>query len=191
MDVEQLHREFPYFQAPNTRPHGVPLEVQPLRNLPSFQTIWEEDSEEEQAYWNGVFEADSPSNKRPPSLNTVLVVDADEASYTGSSDGLNDGETNGGFAPATADAENVINISDAVEQGPEPAVIENGNAPTLSQVSNGVTSPVIPSNEGPSLDLTLGIGINNNYANATIIEIGESDSEAEGDSGGFGSDPFF
>lgn len=59
----------------------------------------------------------SEGHNPPPSPNTVLVVDADESSYTGSSDGLNDGETNGGFAPATADAENVINISDAVEQG--------------------------------------------------------------------------
>lgn len=47
------------------------------------------------------------------------------------------------------------------------------------------------SNNGPNLDLTLGIGINNNHGSDEIIDIKDSDSEADGESGGFGSDPFF
>ena len=33
--------------------------------------------------------------------------------------------------------------------------------------------------------------MNNNTATEAIIEIEDSDSEADGDSGGFGPDPFF
>ncbi|CAH8301283.1 unnamed protein product [Eruca vesicaria subsp. sativa] len=129
----------------------------------------------------------------PPTPNTVLVADEDDTSYTGSSDGLNDGENNSGLPPEIPISENMISISDALEQGyvldvtgAEPPPIENGNTATLSQLRNGGTRTAIPSNGGPSLDLTLGIGVNNNHGSEAIIEI-----EADGDSGGFGSDPFF
>ncbi|CAG7878668.1 unnamed protein product [Brassica rapa] len=207
MDVEELHRAFPNFRPPNTGPHGVPQEVQPLRTLPPYQPIWEEESEEEQAYWNGVFQAEQnhqvnvspaprPANgalglpigpnlrvSGPTTPNTVMVVDEDDASYTGSSDGLIASQNNSGLSPAIPVAENLMNNTVGVAQG--------CTNPIISQVSNGGTRTAIPSNGGPSLDLTLGIGVNNNHGTEAIIEINDSDSEADGESGGFGSDPFF
>ncbi|KAL0701481.1 hypothetical protein Bca4012_057603 [Brassica carinata] len=214
MDVEQLQREFPRIRAPTTGSHGEPLDVQPLRTLRPYEPLWEDDSDEEQAYWNVVFEAErihqvnvsqaprqtngglglpiGPNQRitAPPTPNTVLVVDEEYASYTGSSDGLNDGENNNGLVTGNPNAEDVINISDGLAEGAEPAPVENGSTATRP-LQNGGTSYTIPTNNGPNLDLTLGVGINNNHGSDAIIDIEDSDSEADGKSGGFGSDPFF
>lgn len=141
MDMEQLQREFPNFQAPTAGPHGQPVVVQPLTTLPPYEPIWEEESEEEQAYWNGVFEAERlnqvnvsaaprPTNgalglpigpnqrvTAPPTPNTVLVGDEDDGSYTGSSDGLNDVENGGGLVTGIPNTEDVIDITDAMAEG--------------------------------------------------------------------------
>lgn len=141
MDVEQLQREFPRIRAPTTGSHGEPLDVQPLRTLRPYEPLWEDDSDEEKAYWNGVFEAErihqvnvsqaprqtngglglpiGPNQRitAPPTPNTVLVVDEEYASYTGSSDGLNDGENNNGLVIGNLNAEDVINISDGLAEG--------------------------------------------------------------------------
>ncbi|CDY27834.1 BnaC09g28610D [Brassica napus] len=53
----------------------------------------------------------------PTTPTSVLVVHDDEASYTGSSDGLNNGNNNRGLAPLIPMRESVINISQALEQG--------------------------------------------------------------------------
>ncbi|RID45841.1 hypothetical protein BRARA_I02536 [Brassica rapa] len=212
MDVEELHRAFPNFRPPNTGPHGVPQEVQPLRTLPPYQPIWEEESEEEQAYWNGVFEAEQnhqvnvspaprPANgalglpigpnlrvSGPTTPNTVMVVDEDDASYTGSSDGLIASQNNSGLTPAIPVAENLMNNTVGVAQAAAPAPTENGNTARISQVSNGGTRTAIPTNGGPSLDLTLAIGVNNNHGTEAIIEINDSDSEADGESGNINSE---
>ncbi|KAJ4891756.1 Uncharacterized protein Rs2_31504 [Raphanus sativus] len=198
MDMEQLQREFPNIRAPTTGSHGEPLDVQPLRTLGPYEPLREDESAEEQAYWNGVFEAErihqvnvsqaprhtngalglpiGPNQRvtAPPTPNTVLVGDEEYASYTGSSDGLNDGQNNNGIVTGNANTEDLINITDGVAEGAEPAPVENGSTATRR------------SNNGPNLDLTLGIGINNNHGSDEIIDIKDSDSEADGESGGFG-----
>lgn len=55
MDAEQLNRAFPNFQAPIIRGHGMPLEVQPISQIPRIPPIWE-GANEEQAYWDGIVE---------------------------------------------------------------------------------------------------------------------------------------
>lgn len=75
--------------------------------------------------------------------------------------------------------------------GENSAVIENGiTAPVTQHVQVGPRTSN-ENNGGTSLDLTLGIAININNASEAIIFIDDSESDADGDSGGFGSDPFF
>ncbi|KAL0749925.1 hypothetical protein Bca101_031928 [Brassica carinata] len=119
----------------------------------------------------------------PTTPTSVLVVHDDEASYTGSSDGLNNGNNNRGLAPLIPMRESVINISQALEQGCSKAK-PGGLVDHAKWSDTGLSKK-------KCLDLTLGIGMNNNTATEAIIEIEDSDSEADGDSGGFGPDPFF
>ncbi|KAL0864154.1 hypothetical protein Bca101_043272 [Brassica carinata] len=164
MDYDQLQRTLPNGVPPNLLPHGMPLEVEPLRQIPPFQPIWEDVSDEDQAYWDGVFEAEKnyqlqvqpaprPTNgslglpigpnlrvTAPPSPTTVLVVEAEETSYTGSSDGLD--ENHNDLSPAIPISENVANISDALSQGEDTAPIANGNVGPLTQVNNGGSAAV-------------------------------------------------
>lgn len=74
--------------------------------------------------------------------------------------------------------------------GAEPPPIENGSTGSRPLLNNGTRSAIV-NNGGPSLDLTLGIGINNNHGSEAIINLDDSDSESDGGSGGFGPDPFF
>ncbi|CAF1968982.1 unnamed protein product [Brassica napus] len=209
MDLEQLQPAFPNFQAPNIQGHGTPLEVEPLSQIPRFPPTWEEEHEEE-AYWeemldverhfavnvppaprptNGVLGLPIGPNLRvtaPPTPTIFLIVDDDEASYTASSDALNDSDNNLALPPPIPISENVINLSEA-----DSAAIQNGITTPLTQHANGGSPTANPNNGGPSLDLTLGIGINGHTAAEAIIEIEDSESDAYGDSGGFGSDPFF
>lgn len=141
MDVEQLQREFPNFQAPTNGPHGIPLMVEPLTQIPPPQPIWEDDTDVEHGYWNGVMEdeenneanvsaAPRPTNgalrlpigpnlrvTAPRTPNTVLLIDDNEGSYSGSSDGANVNGTNGGLNPTMPITEDVVNLSDSLEQG--------------------------------------------------------------------------
>lgn len=57
---------------------------------------------------------------------TVLIREDEEASYTGSSDGLHETENNHGLPLGGPISENVINISEALEQGKV-----NPNFPTV------------------------------------------------------------
>ncbi|CAH8370027.1 unnamed protein product [Eruca vesicaria subsp. sativa] len=124
----------------------------------------------------------------PQTPTSVLVVDEAEASYTGSSDGFNINPTNHVSPPPIPMAENVILISSTGEGGDATPALQNVNTAQESHVTNGRTGR---HNGEPSLDLTLAIGINNNLGSENIINIEDTDSEADGDSGGFGSDPFF
>lgn len=125
---------------PNLVPHGMPLEVQPLSQIPPLQTVWEDASDEERAYWDGVFEAEEnhqlqvhsaphPTNgssglpigpnlrvTAPPSPTIILLVEAEATSYTGSSDGLD--ETTMKYLRLYIPlSENVANISEGLSQG--------------------------------------------------------------------------
>ncbi|KAG2328115.1 hypothetical protein Bca52824_010843 [Brassica carinata] len=140
MDVEQLQQAFPNFRAPNNGPNGIPHVVEPLQQIPPYHAIWEDDSDEEQAYWDGVMEAEQnhevnvsaaprPTNgalrlpivpnlrvTAPPSPIPIIVVDADEGSYSGSSNGLNENGSN-------------VVLHDA---GADSLPLENGSANPLS-----------------------------------------------------------
>ena len=148
MDLEQLQPAFPNFQAPNIQGHGTPLEVEPLSQIPRFPPTWEEEHEEE-AYWeemldverhfavnvppaprptNGVLGLPIGPNLRvtaPPTPTIFLIVDDDEASYTASSDALNDSDNNLALPPPIPISENVINLSEAVGRGCSNPKFEN------------------------------------------------------------------
>ncbi|KAL0686024.1 hypothetical protein Bca4012_052872 [Brassica carinata] len=166
MDVDHLQLLNPNFGPPNTQPLGMPLEVEPLTQIP----IIEPDVNEVQVNWNalpedenGVEDNDTGSPRptngalglqngqtrrvtAPTSPTTVLLGHDDEGSYTGSSDGQNDGANNHDSIPALPNSENVINITEGLEQGDEAAAIQN--------------------------------------ASDAIIQIEDSDSDADGDGGG-------
>ncbi|CAG7905997.1 unnamed protein product [Brassica rapa] len=213
IDVDNLHRAFPNLTPRNVQRHGIPLEVEPLNQIPSLPPI-EEEVTEEHFDANGISEmqpnyevnvtaAPPPTNgalglpigpnlrvNAPTTPTTVLVVHDDEASYTGSSDGLNNVDNNRGVAPPIPIGETVINISQALEQE-DAAPIQNLSSAPLTQQGDGGTRTTTRNHGDPCLDLTLGLGMNNTSASKAIIEIEDSDSEADGDSGGFGPDPFF
>ncbi|KAL0759729.1 hypothetical protein Bca101_075879 [Brassica carinata] len=214
VEGEPLSTEEERNNVPNEEGHGTPLEVEPLSQIPRFPPTWEEEHEEE-AYWEEMLDAEChfavnvppaprPTNgvlglpiglnlrvTAPPTPTIVLIVDDDEAPYTASSDALNDSDNNLALPPPIPISENVINLSEAVGQGEDSAAIQNGITTPLTQHANGGSPTANPNNGGPSLDLTLGIGINGHTAAEAIIEIEDSESDAYGDSGGFGSDPFF
>lgn len=75
--------------------------------------------------------------------------------------------------------------------GEDTAPIANGNVGPLTQVNNGGSAAVIANNGGPSLNLKLVIGMNNNHGTEAIIVIEDFDAESDDDSGGFGPDPLF
>ncbi|KAL0740981.1 hypothetical protein Bca4012_082494 [Brassica carinata] len=210
MDAQQVNRAFPNLQAPTIRGHGMPLAVQPISQIPRFPPIWE-DVSEEQAYWDGILEAERvygvngphvtrPTNgalglpicpnlrvTAPPTPMTVLIGEDEETSYTGSSDGLHETDNDNGLPSALPISENVFNISETLEQGmgENSAIIENGiTAPVTQHVQVGPRT-TNENNDSPSLDLTLGIGINTNNASEAIILIDDSESDVDGDSGGF------
>ncbi|CAN7050710.1 unnamed protein product [Brassica rapa subsp. trilocularis] len=209
MDLEQLQPTIPNFQAPNIQGQLTPLEVEPLSQIPRFPPTWEEEHEEE-AYWEEMLDAERhfavnvppaprPTNgvlglpigpnlrvTAPPTPTSVLIVDDDEASYTASSDALNDSENNLVLPPPIPNSENVINLSEA-----DSDAIQNGITAPLTQHAIGGPPTANPNNGGPSLDLTLGIGNTGHTAAEATIEIEDSESDVDGDSGGFGSDPFF
>ncbi|KAH0928842.1 hypothetical protein HID58_014569 [Brassica napus] len=209
IDVDNLHRAFPNLTPRNVQRHGIPLEVEPLNQIPSLPPI-EEEVTEEHFDANGISEmqpnyevnvtaAPPPTNgalglpigpnlrvNAPTTPTTVLVVHDDEASYTGSSDGLNNVDNNRGVAPPIPIGETVINISQALEQGcrEDAAPIQNLSSAPLTQQGDGGTRTTTRNHGDPCLDLTLGLGMNNTSASKAIIEIEDSDSEADGDSGG-------
>lgn len=137
MDVDHLQLLNPNFGPPNTQPLGMPLEVEPLTQIP----IIEPDVNEVQVNWNalpedenGVEDNDTGSPRptngalglqngqtrrvtAPTTPTTVLLGHDDEGSYTGSSDGQNDGANNHDSIPALPNSENVINITEGLEQG--------------------------------------------------------------------------
>lgn len=75
--------------------------------------------------------------------------------------------------------------------GEDSDAIQNGITAPLTQHAIGGPPTANPNNGGPSLDLTLGIGNTGHTAAEATIEIEDSESDVDGDSGGFGSDPFF
>ncbi|KAF2536837.1 hypothetical protein F2Q68_00021462 [Brassica cretica] len=185
MDVDNLHRAFPNITPRNVQGHGIPLEVEPLNQILRLPPI-EEEVTEEQFDANGISETQQNYEE-----NVTPARVQQTASYTGSSDGLNNGNNNRGLAPPIPMRESVINISQALEQGEDAAPIQNRSSAPLTQQGDGGTRTATRNYGDPCLDLTLGIGMNNNTATEAIIEIEDSDSEADGDSGGFGPDPFF
>ncbi|CAN7058024.1 unnamed protein product [Brassica rapa subsp. trilocularis] len=148
IDVDNLHRAFPNLTPRNVQRHGIPLEVEPLNQIPSLPPI-EEEVTEEHFDANGISEtqpnyevnvtaAPPPTNgalglpigpnlrvNAPTTPTTVLVVHDDEASYTGSSYGLNNVDNNRGVAPPIPIGETVINISQALEQGCSKTELHN------------------------------------------------------------------
>ncbi|CAF1755302.1 unnamed protein product [Brassica napus] len=126
MDVDNLHRAFPNITPRNVQGHGIPLEEEVTEEQFDANGI----SETQQNYEVNVTPAPRPTNgalglpigpnlrvNAPTTPTSVLVVHDDEASYTGSSDGLNNGNNNRGLAPLIPMRESVINISQALEQG--------------------------------------------------------------------------
>ncbi|CAH8361794.1 unnamed protein product [Eruca vesicaria subsp. sativa] len=135
----QLQSAFTNFAPPNIGTDVMPLAVEPLTQIPPSQTIPEVVTEEEHAYWDGVFHAEdnaqvhvSPSPRptngsaglpigpnlritAPQTPTSVLLVDEAEASYTGSSDSFNSNPNNHVFPPPIPMAENVILISSTSE----------------------------------------------------------------------------
>lgn len=117
MTIEELDRAFPNFQGPPNIHHSTSLEVQPLGELPTLPPVWE-DMTAEEAYWNGMMEEDASyevyinqsshpthgalglpigPNRRISTAprHTIIVINDDyndDASYTGSSDGINENE---------------------------------------------------------------------------------------------------
>ncbi|KAF3484949.1 hypothetical protein F2Q69_00053781 [Brassica cretica] len=182
---------------------GEPLSTEEERNnVPN-----EEEEHEEEAYWEEMLDAERhfavnvppaprPTNgvlgppicpnlrvTAPPTPTTALIVDDDEASYTASSDALNDSENNLVLPPPIPNSENVINLSEAVGQEEDSTAIQNGITAPLTQHANGGPPTANPNNGGPSLDLTLGIGNHGNTAAEATIEIQDSESDVDGDSG--------
>ncbi|WZZ89128.1 hypothetical protein YC2023_117707 [Brassica napus] len=193
MDVDNLHRAFPNITPRNEE---VTEEQFDANGISETQQNYEVNVTPAPRPTNGALGLPIGPNLRvnaPTTPTSVLVVHDDEASYTGSSDGLNNGNNNRGLAPLIPMRESVINISQALEQGcREDAVpIQNRSSAPLTQQGDGGTRTATRNYGDPCLDLTLGIGMNNDTATEAIIEIEDSDSEADGDSGGFGPDPFF
>ncbi|CAH8352295.1 unnamed protein product [Eruca vesicaria subsp. sativa] len=194
MDEEQLTQAFPNGIPPNVENSDTTLEIPPLREIPPIHTIWEEDSVGEEAYWDRDQQINVQSAPRPttgslglpigpnlrvsaaPTPNTVLLVEEDEASFTNSSENVNEIENQMGPMGDNGDLN---------DQMP------NGTAPLMPQITPDGPAAALSSNGGPSLNLTLGLGIMNNNGSEPIINITDTDSEADGDSGGFGFDPNF
>ncbi|KAL0713458.1 hypothetical protein Bca4012_020436 [Brassica carinata] len=144
MTIEELDRAFPNFQGPPNIHHSTSLEVQPLGELPTLPPVWE-DMTAEEAYWNGMMEEDASyevyinqsshpthgalglpigPNRRISTAprHTIIVINDDyndDASYTGSSDGINENE-------------NINRLTPTLPKTPTHAE-ENNNAATIEK----------------------------------------------------------
>ncbi|WZZ73566.1 hypothetical protein YC2023_084936 [Brassica napus] len=148
MTIEELDRAFPNIQGPPNVHQATGLPEPPSGELTTLPLVWGVMTEE-QAYWNQVMEEEAN-----------YANEDGEASYTGSSDGINENENIITLTPMsqqkTIDTPNNKKVSTVTQVGSSgySSKATRPHSPDVEVVGENIANTRISE---PCLDLTLGL----------------------------------